>query len=409
MPPYSGTKKILIVDFMYPLPENLGRRMRTMNFVRFFRKYGPVDLLYFYRESEEVEDKEVFHKEYFIRHPSCDGVKEKSWGKKVTGRVNRFLKKRPWMITEWPPQASREYISIINEGNYDIIFCRYILETSPLFQLPMEQRKRVVLDYDDIFSDSLYGYHATHDEKISSSVKGKIQKHFLFHYEKKCLDFGVVLFTTRTDREKVAGNNKKQNAFVVPNIYPGNHFHEGMECGYPKRNIFLFVGALNYGPNVEGLKWFIETIFQRVQKHVENPMLIVAGRQPTPEVKTLCNSVPNIELHPDVPDVKPFYQQSGVVIVPILTAGGTRIKILEAGIAGRPLLSTPMGAHGLDAIDGKDLFLFNDEHSFMEGYQKLQDKAVYDSMAGNMKSLVHDLYSPESFQRKMEEAIRSLM
>ena len=141
----------------------------------------------------------------------------------------------------------------------------------------------------------------------------------------------------------------------------------------------------------------------------EEPDIDLAGRQPTPEIKTLCDSVPNIELHPDFPDLKPFYQQSGVVVVPILTAGGTRIKILEAGIAGRPVLSTPMGAHGLDAIDGKDLFLFDDDNSFMGSYQKLQDKAVYDSMAGNMKSLVRNLYSPESFQRKMEEAIRPLM
>lgn len=190
MSTHSGTKRILIIDFMYPLPENIGRRMRTMNFVRFFRKYGAVDLLYFYRESEEVEDKEVFRKEYYIRHPSCDGEIEKSWNKKVTGRLSRFLEKRPWMITEWPPQAAREYISIINNGNYDIIFCRYILETSPLFQLPLEQRKRVVLDYDDIFSDSLYGYHAMHDEKISSRVKAKIQKHFLFNYEKNVSNSG---------------------------------------------------------------------------------------------------------------------------------------------------------------------------------------------------------------------------
>ena len=409
MAKHSGTKRILIVDFMYPLPENIGRRMRTMNFFRFFREYGQVDLLYFYRESEEVEDKEVFHKEYYIRHPSCDGEKENSWNRKVTGRWKRFLEKRPWMITEWPSEASREYISIVNDGKYDIIFCRYILETFPLFQLPIEQKKRVVLDYDDIFSDSLYGFHATHDETISSRLKGKIQKQFLFNYEKKCLEFGVVLFTTGTDLEKVAGKNEKHNAFVVPNIYPGNPFQEGIGCGYPNRDTFLFIGALNYGPNVEGLKWFIETIFQHVQRHVAHPKLLVAGRQPTPEVKTLCDSVPNIELHPDVPDVAPFYRQSGIVVVPILTAGGTRIKILEAGIAGRPVMSTPMGAHGLDATDGKDLILFNDENSFLKGHQKLQDRSAYDSMAGSMKSLVQDLYSPESFTRKMEEAIRPLM
>ena len=409
MSTHSGTKRILIVDFMYPLPENIGRRMRTMNFVRFFRKYGLVDLLYFHTESETVEEKDAFNKEFYIRHPSYAGEKERSWNEKVAGRLGRLLKKRPWMVTDWPSVARNEYVSIINQGNYDMVFCRYILETDPLFQLTEEQKRRIILDYDDVFSESLFGFHAKHLSKISLTIKDSIQRYFLLNYERKCLDFGVVLFTTQHDKEQVAGKNNRRNAFVVPNIYPCNQIKEEIGSGYPNLNTFLFIGALNYGPNVEGLKWFVETIFQPVRKCLENSRLLVVGRQPSSEVRAICDSVPQIELHPDVPDVTSYYRESGIVVVPILTAGGTRIKILEAGIAGRPVVSTPMGAYGLDATDGKDLLLFNDKNTFLECLGKLRHKSTYESISANMKSLVKHTYSPESFNRTMEEAIHHLM
>jgi glycosyltransferase involved in cell wall biosynthesis len=92
-----------------------------------------------------------------------------------------------------------------------------------------------------------------------------------------------------------------------------------------------------------------------------------------------------------------------------LAGGGTRIKILEAAMAGRPVLATPMGANGLDVIDGKDLFLFTDKKTFMESCDKLNDKEVYDSVVCNMKFLVKDRYSPESFAGRMAEAIRPFL
>jgi glycosyltransferase involved in cell wall biosynthesis len=409
-PNLSGQKKILVIDFLYPLPENIGRSMRTMNFVRFFRKYGDVDLLYFYPKSEEADGGGVFNKEFFVRHPTGDGTKERKWHQKIRGRSERLLKRRPWLITEWSSEGRRKYLSIVQAGNYDIVFCRYVLDTYPLFDLPETLKRRVVLDFDDVFSESLYGFYAKYDVKILSRIKNWIQKYFLMAYEKKCLEFGAALFVTRHDQEKVAGKGKKGNTHVIPNIFPCNvFFDDGPGSGYPNRDTFLFIGTLDYAPNVEGLKWFIDSVFKPVSERAGNARLLVVGRAPTPEVRTLCGSVPDIELHPDVPDVLPFYKRCGIVVVPILAGGGTRIKILEAAMAGRPVLATPMGANGLDVIDGKDLFLFTDKKTFMESCDKLNDKEVYDSVVCNMKFLVKDRYSPESFAGRMAEAIRPFL
>jgi glycosyltransferase involved in cell wall biosynthesis len=397
-----------VIDFMYPLPENIGRRMRTMNFVRFFRRLGTVDLLYFYNESERATGKDIFRREHYIEHPSCEGARETRWGQRVAGRVERVLRSRPWMITEWPPGKLREYLSVVDGGNYDIIFCRYILEADPLFRLGAAGRQRVILDYDDVFSESLYGFHAKTDTDGFSSLRSSLQRRFLARYEKRCLAFGTVLFTTRLDRDKVAGAGGNANAFVVPNVYPASADAGAHGNGHANRSTLLFIGALNYGPNVEGLKWFLETIFRPVQSEMTDLRLLVVGRKPTPEVIALCGPVPNVEVHPDVPDVKPFYERCGIMVAPILSAGGTRIKILEAGVAGVPVLSTPIGAYGLDATSGRELFLFEDRRTFLDGFVRLGDKAVYDSVADNMRSLVRNRFSPETFGRTMEEVVRRL-
>jgi glycosyltransferase involved in cell wall biosynthesis len=407
--PGDRERTILLIDFMYPLPEDMGRRMRTMNFVRFFRRIGAVDILYFIRESKEGEDQGYFRKEHYLRHPSRRKSGEIRFHKRVAGRARRVWEKRPWLITDWSDQSLGEYLSVVEEGNYDIIFCRYILDTYPLFYLPDNIREKVIIDFDDLFSGSLFERYSGNHEHWLPRMKTRLQKYFLSRYEQKCLGFGAAFFTTRSDQEKIVGTRIKDNTFVIPNTYPcSRSYPDGDDSGFLRRNTILFLGALNYGPNVDGLKWFIETIFRNIHQH-DNIRLLVVGRQPTPEVKSLCESISGIELHSDVPDVTPFYQRCGIVVVPILTGGGTRIKILEAGMACRAVLSTPMGAAGLDVVHGKDLFLFTNRETFLEGCDQLSRKDVYDRIVRNMRDLVDHTYSPESFDRKVTEAIRPFM
>lgn len=408
---FSGDRerRILLIDFMYPLPEDMGRRMRTMNFVRYFKRFGAVDILYFIEESKEVEGQGYFRKEHYIRHPSRRKSGEVRFHKRVAGRARRVWEKRPWLITDWSDQALVEYLAVVEEGKYDIIFCRYIRDTYPLFHLAENRRAKVIIDFDDLYSGSLFERYSGNHEHLFSRTKTSLQKYFLSRYEQKCLGFGAAFFTTRADQEKVVGTGRKDKTFVIPNTYPSSRsYPDGDDSGFHRRDTILFLGVLNYGPNVDGLKWFIETIFRPVHQR-DNIRLLVVGRQPTPEVETLCGSTSGIELHSDVPDVTPFYERCGIVVVPILTGGGTRIKILEAGMACRAVLSTPMGAAGLDVAHGKDLFLFTNQETFLEGCDQLSRKDVYDRIVRNMRNLVDQTYSPESFDRKMAEAIRPFM
>jgi glycosyltransferase involved in cell wall biosynthesis len=411
---FERRKKVCIVTSLYPLPENIGTRMRTMNFVRFFKTIGGVDLVYFIPGSKEINNVDIFKKEYCILPRDKDNniLRKRStvWIKDTKERLIRFLNRRPYIFTEWSSKSIKDFIAVIMKGKYHLILCRHINNTYPLFKLPEELKKNVIIDFDDIYSDSYFDMNEKLLKGPYLRFKWDIQKNFIINYQKKCLGFGAALFCSKKDLDIICENMKKDNTYVVPNTHPIlNKKNEYFGNGFSNREIFLFIGALNYEPNVYGLKWFIQTIFPHLKNRNEKIRMLVVGRHPVEEIKELCLGTPDIELHADVPDVMPFYKRSGIVIVPILTGGGTRIKILEAAMAGRPVFSTPFGAYGLDVIDGKDLMLFKDKNSFSEKYVKISEKATYENMVNNLKSVVEEKYSQEGFSDTMGTIINNIL
>ena len=110
--------------------------------------------------------------------------------------------------------------------------------------------------------------------------------------------------------------------------------------------VLLFVGSLNYEPNTEGLDWFVQQVLPLVQKSVPEVALHVAGRSASKNTRTMLRRA-RATLFDGPPDLEPIYRQAAVSIVPLHRGSGTRIKILEAGAYGLPIVSTEKGAEGI--------------------------------------------------------------
>ena len=143
-------KKTLIICGRYPLPEDHGSPIRTMNFVRFFRKYGRVDIAYSAASGGEQEGKNIFSKAYFL--------KKNEFPLTVSGRLKRMLSihKTPLPIEEVTPASAKELLDRLHAEDYDYIFTRYVINSSILFKLPEKYRRKTIIDFDDIMSNSLY-------------------------------------------------------------------------------------------------------------------------------------------------------------------------------------------------------------------------------------------------------------
>ena len=396
-------KKTLLICGQYPLPENSGTNIRTMNFVRFFLQYGSVDLAYSNLRQIVGVENSVFSHVYNLKIEDY---------KNFQGRLIRLLKLRemPSPVINYCKVSEKLLFSLINTNDYDYIVIRYIKFTKSFFKLMPKYISRIIIDFDDIRSGSLYeAFFSSPASGLFRKFRYHLNRKFLMIYEKKCLNFGAALFCSVKDRRKMVAEKTNNNAYVVPNIYHNKSFeHYDFGNGYHKGNVLLFVGALGYKPNIDGLRWFIESVFPDFKANYPDAKLIVIGNNPSDAVRKLCEGTSGIKLYGYVPDLREYYKKCRAVVVPILTGGGTRIKILEAALASRPIISTPKGVEGLDFYNNTDLLLFENKQDFTVQYKKLFEKYTYDSIIHNAKNIVSKKYSLEKFYNSMEKVLAGL-
>lgn len=115
----------------------------------------------------------------------------------------------------------------------------------------------------------------------------------------------------------------------------------------------LFLGALDWRPNLDGVDFLLGDILPRVRQQVPDVRMRIVGRRPPSSLRQRAEQA-GIELHADVPDVRPFLAESGIMVVPLRIGGGSRLKILEALACGLPVVSTTVGAEGLELTPGQE-------------------------------------------------------
>jgi glycosyltransferase involved in cell wall biosynthesis len=407
----KDTFKTLVYSDLYPLPENIGTRMRTMNFVRYFKRLGEVDLVYHRTGSEKNAVQGPFRKEFRIEKR---GVSEEygniSRYRDFTQRIRRLAEQRPWIVADWPKKAIEALHAVVAGDDYDIILCRYMHDSSPFLGFHGTLRKKVIIDMDDVFSTSLFDSYVKRGPGMYAGMKWRLQRKMLLDFQERCLTVGATLFCSDDDRKEVTRRAASSNTHLVPNTYPATaRIREPDGSGHVNRRTLLFIGALDYRPNITGLRWFVDSIFPRVKEQYRDIRLLVVGRNPPENLLRFCSEYPGVELYHDVPDVAPYYEMCGAVVVPLLSGGGTRIKILEAAMAARPVLSTPLGVHGLDCPDGPHKLLFTDSDGFLERYGYLENEVNYRDCVIKMHAAVQNTYSPEAFDRSMEQVVGSLL
>ena len=193
-------------------------------------------------------------------------------------------------------------------------------------------------------------------------------------------------------RVGVVGNGVDAEAFAP----------EGPRCREP---VLVFVGALDYFANADGVVSFVREAWPRVRARVPDAIFRIVGRRPGRDVTDLAE-VDGVEVVPDPPDVRPWIRSAAVAVVPLRIAQGTQNKVLEAMAAGVPVVTTEAAVRGIEGEEGVHFRRAEHPDEWADAVADLLARPEEaDALADRARRLVEERYSWDRRAESYEQEI----
>jgi polysaccharide biosynthesis protein PslH len=341
--------KILVISPTPTHPQDAGNRARIFSLLSGLKAAGHMICLAFVKMENGDEESMSKAWDGFFRiaykRSRIRWLKRKMfWGAFRLG-YDKFL---PYQIDDWyEPEISRRLIEIQKRIKPDVIIIEYVFLSKAFECFGGEVLK--ILDTHDIFGDR-HRLYLEHDITPQWFYTTKAE-------ERKALDRADLILAIQ--REDAAYLSQLTHRKVITaghmNQVPNNQKRIEGEA-----DSLLFVGSDN-PINVDALKWFLDEIFPRVRLKIPEIKLDVVGN-----CAQLVSPVDGLIQTGRVTDLAPHYQRAKVVINPVRFGTGLKIKTIEALAMGRPLVTTTVGATGLEEWDGKAFLSANTAEEFLE-------------------------------------------
>jgi len=376
-PKSSDRLRVLILCPYMPYPPSHGGAQRVYNAVKFLSRRHDVVLISF------VERWDEFAHEAALK-AVCSEVHLVM--RRPDGR--RFLPAAdPWCEFRVSEMASRVQ-SVLDSHDFDVIhsewpqMAQYVPEKCSSVTSLAEVEVSFVSRWRTFRNARSLGVKLVALANWAETLASELSE---------CSRFDLVF----TMSEKEARLLRSYSRAINVTVFPNGIDTSGISPVNPTRsngNALLFVGSFRHPPNVEGIHWFCQRVWDNVRRAVPDASLLIVGSH-MPESVLRLGTRPGIRMLGYADDLRVCYQSSAVALVPILTGSGTRIKILEALAYGVPVVSTSVGAEGIALSDGEDVLLADSPEAFSECIVRLLNDAGLRhriSVAG--RQLVEDKY-----------------
>jgi glycosyltransferase involved in cell wall biosynthesis len=206
-------------------------------------------------------------------------------------------------------------------------------------------------------------------ERLYQTERQRLKRWFIGHQLRKYERYERAVMhgasrVVAVSREDAALLNERfgvSGAAVVDNGVDVKYFASTATARRPDPKQILFLGSLDWRPNLDAIDVLLTQIMPQVLAAEPDAHLSIVGRNPSPALTRRLRREPNVDLHADVEDVRPYLARSAVMAVPLRIGGGSRLKILESIASGLPVVSTRIGCEGLIFEAGRDLSVVETE------------------------------------------------
>ena len=319
--------------------------------------------------------------------------------------TNLLFSRAPYQITRF---LSAEFSSLlqrlVREVSFDIIQLEGLALTEYLPVIRHSTKIPVVMRSHNV-EHRIWSGIARHERRLLRRLYLMNLARRLKRYELQHLnDYDGVVPITETDAEVFRSAGCRIPMLPLPmgidmNIYR----HNGIAL---RDHLFIF-GSWDWIPNQDGLRWFAREVWPAIRKRLPSLRLVIAGRNAPEEFQGF--NVDGMEFIGEVDSAPAFYKRNGVMVVPLLSGSGLRIKIVEAMAAGVPVVSTTVGAQGIQARSGEHLMIADEPEAFSDAIVRCISSAeLQQTLSHNASALAQQEFDITRLSEKLVAFYRKL-
>jgi glycosyltransferase involved in cell wall biosynthesis len=358
--------KILWAKANKILPAHSGGDIRSYNIARQLAAQHDLTFFSYYDGTPDEAYEEALRERFPGAVCVCSGERHDTPLRRSLDYVARFPRQAPYAVSRF---ASRAVELQLNrwyaERAFDVAVCDFL---DAAVNFPKQLNIPTVLFQHNVEGE-IWRRHATNGSIGLKKLVYYLEFFKMRRYEQKMVRrFHHVIAVSEHDKKLMSAWGGARRLTVVPTGVDTEQFHPSPEPGRGKP-LVVFVGAMDWEPNVDAVEYFCGEIWPGILARVPNAQFRIVGRNPDDRVRRLaCDSV---EVTGRVPSVVDHLREAAVVVVPLRIGGGTRIKIYEAMASGKAVVSTTVGAEGLDVHHGQDIVISDRPDSFAESVATL--------------------------------------
>jgi polysaccharide biosynthesis protein PslH len=369
--------RILWVKANKILPVHSGGDLRSFNLLRELAAREEVIFFSYYDGAPDAAYEQELQKQLPGAICVCTGKKQDSSVARGFDYVLKLADSAPYAVSRFAAGKVRERLrKCLTEDRPDVVVCDFL---DAAVNFPEELQAPAVLFQHNVESE-IWRRHAETSTNPARRQIYKMEFGKMLRYEQKMVKkFDHVIAVSEHDRSLMSAWTDSSRISVVPTGVDLSRF-QGQDTplsisASESNPVVMFVGAMDWPPNVDGVEYFCSEIWPGVRAKVPGAQFRVVGRNPERRIQKLASD--SITVTGSVPSVVEHLREAAVVIVPLRIGGGTRLKIYEAMAAGKAVVSTTIGAEGLDVHHGKDIWLADDAAAFTDAVAGLlQDQKM---------------------------------
>lgn len=274
----------------------------------------------------------------------------------------------------------------------------------------LERQCRHIIDFVDVDSEKWRQYSRftksplrwiyAREARVLETFEQRIAKSF---------DVNIFVSPREADLFRQRAPECRDKVFSIPNGVEPERFDP--DCSYDRpaevdSNTLVFVGAMDYWPNVDAVIWFAQDILPLIREQRPDTTFTIVGADPTKSIKRLA-SKPGVTVTGRVPEVQPYLAHAGAIVAPLRVAQGVPNKLLEAMAMAKPLITTNLGIQGLGAVEpGRDILIADDARTFACAVERvLEDPVAARELGGHARACVMRHYIWSSSLEQLDRLV----